>query len=378
MKKIFLGVLVALFAVSPFLVFGATTAASENYYLSQSSVVNDNLYVAGSDVNVAGSVLGDLLAAGGNMFISGPVGGDLMLVGGTLNIISKVSGDVRVAGGNIMISNSVGGDLLAAGGQVNVLEGLSAGKDVKIAGGNVNFSGTAAGSMEVAGDQVYINGTVEKDLVVRAADITFGPKAVIRGNFDYYSPKEAVMEQGSAISGQTNFHKTAAPLKKETAKGFAWGFITLAWLLKSAMIILAGLVAIYVFKGPTQAVVEEALGKFWSNAGKGFGLLFLIPIAVILSFITVVASFLGLIALFAYIALLIASSIIAVLVFARLALKYIFKKEQYELNWWIVIIAALVLGAVSLIPFVGWLFTFVVFLAAFGSLTSYVFGKIKQ
>ena len=63
--------------------------------------------------------------------------------------------------------------------------------------------------------------------------------------------------------------------------------------------------------------------------------------------------------------------------FAKLALKYVFKKENYELNWWVVILAILVLGLINLIPVVGWIFTFVIFLAALGAWSNYVYARVK-
>jgi hypothetical protein len=59
-------------------------------------------------------------------------------------------------------------------------------------------------------------------------------------------------------------------------------------------------------------------------------------------------------------------------------MKYIFKKEKYNLNWWIVILAVLVFGIILLIPLIGCLFRFIILLAAFGSLVGYVVNKFKE
>ena len=96
------------------------------------------------------------------------------------------------------------------------------------------------------------------------------------------------------------------------------------------------------------------------------------PVAIIISFITIIGITLGMIALFIYLALITIAAVIAGLLFAQLALKYIFKKENYELNWWIVILAVLALAVITLIPIVGWIFIFIIVLAALGGLTKYV------
>ena len=59
-------------------------------------------------------------------------------------------------------------------------------------------------------------------------------------------------------------------------------------------------------------------------------------------------------------------------------MKYIFKKEEYELNWWIIVLGVFVFGLIMLIPFIGWLFKFIVFLATFGSLSAYIVSKFKD
>lgn len=376
MKKVIFGLVAALLIASPLSAFGAVMGSGENYYLEGSSTVNDNLYVGGANVNINGIVNGDVLVGGASVFASGQTNGDLMIAGGTLNVIGAVSGDARVAGGNITITAPIGGELMVAGGQVNI-SGATIAKDANIAAGTLNYSGTTNGKMNIVGGQIYINGTVDKDLSIKAKEVRFGPKAVIKGNLDYYSPSAAVMDQGAVITGQNNFHKVDMPMKKEVGKGAMLGFITFAWLLKSLSIVIAAWIAIYLFKNQSEAIVNESLRNFWRNTGKGFAMLILVPVAVILSFITVIGLIPGFVVLFFYISLVILSSIIALLLFTRLAMKYIFKKEDYRLNWWIVIISAIVMGIISIIPFVGPLFNFFIFLAAFGSTTNYILSKLK-
>jgi cytoskeletal protein CcmA (bactofilin family) len=377
-KKLF-SVILAFFMVIPFLVCGATMEAGDNYYLASSSTVNDNLYVASPDANISGIVTGDLFVFGGNVLVVGTVEGDLMSAGGTLNISGRVSGDERVAGGNIMISNFVGGDLLVAGGQISVLSGAVIEKDVEIAGGNINFSGESNGKLSINGGNVYINGKVNGDLSINAESVKLGPNAVIAGNFKYSSLNEAVLEEGAKINGTIDFSKMSISENKEMPiKQSFFGFITFGLIIKLITLIFTVLIFFYLFKNQAEAIVKEGVSNFWKNTGKGFILLVVVPVAIILSFITVIGSVLGVIAMFSYIVLLIVSSIVANLFFAQLCMKYIFKKEEQKLNWWIIVLSILVFGLISLIPFIGWLFKFIIFLTAFSSLTGYIFNKLKK
>lgn len=377
-KKILFSILATIFVIAPFWAQGAIIKAENNYYLAPNTTIDDNLYAAGSDANVSGTVTGDLFVFGGNIIVSGPIQGDLMSAGGTLNINGKVSGDERVAGGTITISNSIDGDLLAAGGQINIMSGSTVGKDVEIAGGNINYSGDSNGKVSVRGGNVYINGKVKGDLLVVAETIKIGPNAVISGNFNYSSPNEAVLEQGSTISGAVNFNKTTLSEKKDMPnKGLLFGFITMGLLIKLITTIIIVLIFIYFFKKQSEEITKEGISNFWENAGKGFIMLVIVPVVIIISFVSIIGAALGLIMAVLYALFLIISSIMAVLLFAQLCMKYVFKKEEYKLNWWIIILALLLFEIISLIPFIGWLFKFIIFLAAFSGLTKYIINKLK-
>ncbi len=379
MKKIlFLSALFAVLSIIPVVAYGATIKFGENYYLNSGSAINDNLYAAGSNVSIASIITGDLFTAGGNVFISGPVYADLAAVAGGLNVSGKVNGDMRLFGGNVNITSSAGGELIAVGGQVNVMSGSVVNGDVKIAGGNVNYNGSAGKGVVIkAKNKVYINGIIEKDLSIMAREITLGPGALIKGNFDYYSPKEVTIEQGATIRGAVNFHKTEMPAKKQ-ALGFFFGLFTLALLVKTLMFVVASLAALYLARTHVKSIVREASSNFWKEALRGFILFVVAPVAIIICFITIIGITLGMIALFIYLALVTIAAVIAALLFAQLALKYVFKKENYELNWWIIILAVLALGLISLIPIVGWLFIFIIVLAALGSFVNYVYKKLKE
>ncbi|MFA5169651.1 MAG: hypothetical protein WC386_01235 [Candidatus Paceibacterota bacterium] len=373
-KKLFSGILAAFLIVAPFLANGATGESEDNYYLAPGLTINDNLYVAGSDVNISGTVTGDLFAAGGNVTVSGPVEEDLMAAGGSLNISGKVSGDERVAGGTVTISNVIGGDLLVAGGQVIILPGSTIGKDIEISGGNINYRGESNGKLSISGGDVYINGKVNGDLSITAQSIKIGPDAMINGNFEYSSPREAVLEQGAKVNGTVEFTKTTAFEKSSDTKPMM-GFMTFALITKLSAIIFAALIFFYFFRKQTEVIIKEGVSNFWKNAGKGFVILIVVPAAVILSFITIIGAPLGVIGGILYVALLIVSSIIANLIFAQLCIN-VFKKG--ELNWWIIILSVIIFGMISFIPFIGWLFKFIILLVALSSLSNYTLNKLKN
>jgi len=359
-KKIVLLALIALVVVVPLVALGATFEKGEAYYLQPGEVINDNLYAVAGSVVITGTVNGDVLTAGGNITTSGSVSGDMAVAGGNLSIGSDVAGDVRAVGGNVNISKSIGGELVAAGGQINIMPGLTIGKDVSIAGGTV-----------------YIDGVINGNLKVAANQIKFGPNAVVNGKFDYYSESTATFNQGAVVKGETNFHKVTMPSREGVVK-VGVGFNIVGWVIKMLMTIVAVLVMIYFFRPQTAALLEAPIANFWKEALRGFIVLVVVPIAIIISFITVVGVLVGLIALLFYILFIILASIFSALVFAKLCLKYLFKKENYQLNWWIAVASILVMGVITIIPFVGWIISFILFLSSLGSTSNFVYKKIRS
>ncbi len=354
--KILLGLLSAvILAVAPMMASAATFQAEQNYSLGSSAAVNDNLYAAGADVNVAGKVTGDLFTAGANVGVSGSIGQDALAVGGTVSASGPVAGNLRVAGGNILISSAVGGETLAAGG-------------------SVNYSGSTAKNAYLYGGKVYINGTVDGNLEAAGKEVTLGPSAVISGNFSYSSPAEAVIEKGAVVKGETNFTKTEVG---QEASHMFWQFVTFSAVLKFLAIILGALIALYAFRRGSTAVAEKASSDFWREAGRGFVIMAVLSVFAVVCFISLIGAPLGILAIFLCGVVFLSSIFLSPLVFARLCMKHIFKKADYEMNWWMVILSVLVLALIALIPIAGWIFTVLLFLASYGTLATYLYGKLK-
>ena len=83
------------------------------------SVAKDAL-LAGGNVDIHGFVGDDLRVVGGNIVISEPITGDVFVAGGKVAILSTASigGDLLVYGGEVEVSGSVGGDIV---GEVDTL-----------------------------------------------------------------------------------------------------------------------------------------------------------------------------------------------------------------------------------------------------------------
>jgi len=92
--------------------------------------------------------------------------------------------------------------------------------------------------------------------------------------------------------------------------------------------------------------------------------------------ITVVGLPLGFLIGAGYGALLILGAAATGLLWAALIARYIFKRKETDINWWLIIIAVIVLALIKIIPFVGWLIGFLVFLVGLGVLSNMLYKKL--
>jgi len=376
MKKllIFFG-LVAL--VVPLVASAAVFGRGQNYALPRGESVASNLYAFGGSVTISGSAREDVMTAGGTIIFTGSVAKDLSAVGGTINLSGDVSGDTRLAGGTIILAGKSEGELLAAGGQLTIASGAEVSGETYLAGGSVLADGRFAKKLTIAGGTVVLGGVVEGDVKVTASkSLTISSSAVIRGNLEYSSPKPATIESGAKIGGVTNYKKLETPKTFVTKGGRA--IFGAAWLVKTLMMLLAALVVCLLLKKQTQQAVRYIMPNFGKELLRGFIILVVLPIAIIISFVTIVGAILGAGAAFLYIVMAIFGAILSQIAAGALISKFIFKQANYEGDWKSAIIGSLALAIVCLIPFVGGLVCFVFFLAAFGALFNFLYKNFRE
>jgi cytoskeletal protein CcmA (bactofilin family) len=379
MKKSFVILLVAVVFAVPMLSFGAELRGGDDYTLRKGETVSDNLYAGGGTVTIAGDVSGDLVVGGGTMLISGNVSDDVLAGAGTLNIVGSVGGDVRVAGGNIMISGDVKGEVVAVGGTITIVSGAKVGKDIAVAGGKVMIDGDVAGNVKIGGGAVAINGTVGGSVSAHADMLTLGPNASIGGAMEYWSPKEAQLEEGARVIGATDYHKTVAASRKTNADNSKAGFLAFlgAWaMIKFFAYLVAVFLLFYAFRSTVESFAHHAIGSFGKEALRGFAVLVVIPCAIIVLFITLIGFFPGMLGVLAYIALVLFAKIGVPFVLGPLLRRLVKRDGKNVLNWKTALAGVLGSYLLLFIPFVGWIASFAFFLASLGTWSAMLYERV--
>lgn len=289
--------------------------------------IAENVYVAGSNPVIAGTIQGDLLASGGNIFVSGAVVQDAMFAGGSVNVTGHIGGDLRVFAGNLMLDGPVDGELMVFGGTVII--GPHA-----IVQGDVNVTG----------------GTVQVD-----------PAAQLLG------------KKINISNAQDQNKKAPRTFMLDTNRFLSAAFWVTQIMILAGILLVVFIIHLLVPNFTKKLVLGSSTGAlFWKSFLIGLVLLVVMPVAAIICFITGVGAILGVLILIAYAGFIIAGMLLAGVVFGGLLYELIKKPKRYAMSWWWIVLGILGLHVVGWVPVLGGLIGFVFFLAAVGAV-----AKIK-
>jgi cytoskeletal protein CcmA (bactofilin family) len=366
MKKLIISAF--LIFLIPLVAFGAVLGSGEEYSLNKNEQVSENFYVAGGNVTIAGDVDADLLVAGGNIHVSGNVSEDVFIAGGSINLIGAVGSDVRIGGGNIVITGTIGGDVLVAGGQVHLVSGATVAGDVIIAGGNVTLNGNVLGDVKGAIGRVSINGSVGGDVNLIANEVHIGEGATLAKNLTYKAREEAFIDDTATIGGEVEF--TQSPVKafsKNRNKGILFGLLSIWTALKFFVLFITSLLLVTLFHTSSKQLINQTHDAFWKRLVAGFVVLVVLPVLMIMLFVTVLGSYIALLILVTYIFFLLLASLYGTILLGSVIERKLLK--QNHVNWLTALIGMIAGTILAFVPFIGWMIMFAFFLAGLGGIS---------
>lgn len=336
-----------------------------------------NLYTVGNMISINGDIEKSLYVGGNVIAVNGNVDGNVFAGGNTVIIRGNIGDSVHAGGSSIVIEGKIDEDLFIGGGNIIISKSASIGGDLFIGGGTVDIQGPVAGNVSLAGGQVIINSKIDGQIKAKVDELKLGPNAEISKNLVYSSSKEATIDEGAKILGEIEFKKTEVKkLGAFKSRGMLFGILTLGFLIKILMGIIAGLVLIYVFRNMIERIVKESLTNFWANLGRGFATLILTPVAVIIILITIIGALLaGLIGI-TYVLMIFLSLILANITFGSWLIKVLKKRDKYLVNWQSVVLGVIVLNIIVSIPFVGWIVGLIFMLISLGAIYRIVYQDV--
>ena len=292
---------------------GGTTSAvawrtGDTVTVQKSEVIQDDLYVSGTDVRIDGTVNGDLIVGAQNVTINGEVRGNLWASGATVILNGKVLQTARLAGSTIRLQNraDVGRDLLAAGSDIELASGSVIGRDVALGSSQARLNGLVTRNAYVGANGIKVAGVIGGNARMAVGDtqvltanwtspgtpgLTFLPGGKIGGDLTLQIPTNPVLPAG-AVGGKVTYAPIAAMNVQTRPRPFAEflrTFISIAlaalllvWLARPRLINMAGKLR----AAPAASLGYGALAFFGLPLAVLLGVVLLSVLAVVLTLLS--------------------------------------------------------------------------------------------
>lgn len=318
--------------------------------------------LAAADARAGGTVIvaegetvdGGLQATGGTVIVHGTVDGGLQVAGGSVLIDGTVNGPVEVVAGNVRIDGRIRGDVSATGG--NVL---------------VDRNAVVEGDLDAAAGNVVVGGVVGGDARLSAGSVILMPSASVRGDVEYAVGDDGRFDdRGAAVSGTVTRVEDVSPdvvqFRGPPASILAaFGFVV--------NLLLGGLLLL-VAPEFSAGVASRVTTKPVRMGAIGLLTLIAVPIALFVLAITIIGLPFALAA-----AVLFGLTLWVASVYGRFAIgTWLVGFAGVDDRWIALVVGLVVIGVLSRVPWIGWLFAGVAVLLGLGAIAAIAAGRIRD
>lgn len=325
--------------------------ASGSPQIAAGREVDGSAYLAGNNVNVAGTVKGDLFCAGSSVTISGVVDGDVLCAGDNVSVSGRVGGNLRLAGNTVTVTGATGRAATIGGNSVSLAGDASVGSDLTAGGNTLDLAGSVGRDLRLGAGTATVAGTVSRDVDGEVEKFTVTSTAAIGGHLHYVSSDDASVAPGTV---QGEVRRTDPPQRATPPAPMNRARTIGDWFLGA----LVGMLGLVVLSLTVVLLLPRFVRRVTDTPWRGIGIAALIglltlaailPITVIL-FVTIVGAGAGL--------LLVVGFPLALLLSGPLTAYYlgreIMRRRTTNMLAMVAVGAAL-LGAAIAIPFLGFL-----------------------
>lgn len=308
-----------------------------------------DLYKTGGDIEITDAINGNVYVAGNSVTVKGQIGGDLFVIANNLNIDgAQVYGNVFAISTNITLNGLIY-DLY---GICNTL--------------NVPYNGTVYRDIKVMCNTATIDGVIGGNVYIKANQkLTLDADCMIYKDLNYSTPSEIEVKDGT-VQGNVNY---SSSMFKSNAIDYAMSF---AYLIVFVLIVWL----LMMFIAPKFMEKATRIGKEKILPSLGFGILgiILIPIIAVLLMFTVVGMPISMALMALYGLLVLITFTVVTLTFANMLANKVKFFAKFK-NLIGIILIALILWALTLIPYVGIIIKLIITIYGFGILMISIFNK---
>lgn len=273
--------IISLFS-SVFILFGSNCFAQ----LSQENVHEGDYFSVGKVIEINHAIQGDAYVFGGKIFIDGRIEGDLIAVGGTIEVVGEVTGNVRVSGGDVKIYGKVGRNMTIMAGNLQVASFAEIQGNAHLMASSIDLNGKFLKNVTLMGSETRIGADIKGNLKAYVGHLRLTAKAIVQGKVSYSESSEVEIDQGANISGEIE-KETSTFFRPDWKKTFVFSSRIIGLLMNFLFSFVLGVIIIKFFPTRLHRSLMVLQETPWKAFGVGLLVLFIIPLCVILLFITV-------------------------------------------------------------------------------------------
>lgn len=155
----------------------------ETIVIAAGEVIDDDLFVSASTIEINGTVKGDLIASGSVVVINGTVEGSTAAGGQSVSVNGTINGSLYTGGYDVQLNDgaTIGRNLYFGGFSLGIHPGATVQRDVLATGYQVQIDGNVEGDVLVSVSALAVNGRVGGDLRGGVSSATGGPTPPMLG-----------------------------------------------------------------------------------------------------------------------------------------------------------------------------------------------------
>jgi hypothetical protein len=319
---------------------------SEFVTVAANETVNDTLLASGNIVRVEGVVNGDLLAFGGTVEVRGTVKGDLVSFAKRTVVSGTVEGNIFNFSNSLDLDGQLAHNLYGLMQSLRVNDRGRVGGGVVVGAGDVSLEGEVNRSVTMFAGNADVSGSIGRELTMTGDSLTLTNTSRIGGGLSVRvrELKNVHIAEGATIVGARDIQVRARQSHFARPKFY---FFQAVWL---AAAMLVGWLGMVLFPGFFQASTQ-AVGSGWRSLGLGIAVLAGVPLAIILTAITLVGLPLSIILLMGYLAAIYLAKIWVGAFLGQILLK---PDGETKSDWLLGLLVGLLgLTLVGFVPYLG-------------------------
>ena len=316
-----------------------------------SETVDDTLFATGNTVRVEGVVNGDLLVFSRTLEVRGTVKGDLVSFAKRTEVSGSVEGHIYNFSQSLDLDGQLGHSIYGWAQSFRVNNRAHVGDGIVVGAGDFTLEGEVKRSVTIFTSNGDVSGSIGRELTMAGGSLTLTNRARVGGNLSarVHRLKDVEIADGATIAGKRDIQVRVRESQFTRPRFY---FHQAVWL---AAAMLVGWLGLVLFPSFVQASTQ-AVGSGWRSLGLGVAVLAGVPVAIVVTAITLVGIPLSLMLCAAYLASIYLAKIWVGAFLGRMLLKPAgATKHEWLLG---LLLGLLILTIVGFIPYLGGLVHF--------------------